>query len=105
MPAIEIINDLSVQEHDIINSFQLLTFKNMIYAANVQEDELGNANNKYYKELAKLAKEEKRECIPVSAQVESELIVLDESEKNVYLKDIGVGDPSKIGLSSLIQQL
>ena len=105
MPAIEIINDLSVQEHDIINSFQLLTFKNMIYAANVQEDELGNANNKYYKELAKLAKEEKRECIPVSAQVESELIVLDESEKNVYLKDIGVGDPSKIGLSSLIQHV
>ena len=30
---------------------------------------------------------------------------VDESEKNVYLKDIGVGDPSKIGLSSLIQHV
>ena len=78
----------------------------MIYAANVSEDELGTyEQNKYYQELLKLAKEENRECIPVSAQFESELIVLDENEKHDYLMDLKINDPSKIGLKLLIQHV
>eukprot|EP00942_MAST-04A_sp_MAST-4A-sp1_P005477 g5477.t1 len=105
-PAIEVANELTSQEYDIVKAFQLLTFKDMIYAANVSEDELGTyEQNKYYQELLKLAKEENRECIPVSAQFESELIVLDENEKHDYLMDLKINDPSKIGLKLLIQHV
>ena len=40
--------------------------------------------------------QERGNCIAISAQVESELVALEDEDKHEYLKDLGVEDPSSI---------
>ena len=105
-PAINVIGDLTDEELEATRMFQLLTMKNMIYAANVSDHELGSyRSSEHYQHLEKLAKEEGRDCIAISAQVESELVALEDEDKHEYLKDLGVEDPSSIGLNLLVQSV
>jgi ribosome-binding ATPase YchF (GTP1/OBG family) len=76
--------------------------KPCIYAANVSESDLkdqGEKNN-HVSDLRKIAANEKADLILVSAQVESEIMQLDEGERKLFLEDLGI---SKSGLDSLIQ--
>ena len=41
----------------------------------------------------------------ISAQVESELVALEDGERNEYLIDLGVKDPSAVGLNLLVQSV
>lgn len=63
--------ELSADEAPLIKQLMLLTTKPMLYAANVEEDDLGNkgAENKYVQDLKKRAAEEGVEVVVVSAKV------------------------------------
>jgi len=91
--------DLTDEENLIIKQLGFLTAKPIIYAVNLSESDLEKGND-YSEKVIKFAKDEKAECVKISAQVESELVDLDIEEKMDYLNDLGVKEG---GLSSLIK--
>lgn len=93
---------LSPEEYPLVKGLSLLTMKPMIYAANVSEDDLPTRGegNVHVEAVRKLAEEQKTEVVIVSAQVESELVDLDEDERKEFLESIGVQEG---GLNSLVR--
>ena len=89
------------EEYKIISSFSLITLKPIIYVANVTEDEVLDINNKYVNMVKEYAKNEKSEVVTISAKLESELVELEEEEKNIFLKEIGIEES---GLDKLIKK-
>lgn len=94
--------DLSPEEKEIVKTFNLLSSKPVIYAANVSEEDLGNNgdSNPYVAKIRKYASSENAEVVVVSAQIEAEISLLDNEEKMEFLNDLGV---EKSGLDKLIQ--
>lgn len=91
----------SEDEAAYIASYQLLTGKPVIYAANVAEDDLADdgASNSYVQAVLGLAKEKKSEVFVICAQIEQEIAELDEEEKKMFLEDLGI---ERSGLDKLI---
>ena len=79
-------------------ALQLLTAKPVLYIANVDEDSAGTGNTYSEKVLAHAASEN-AQAVVISAQIESELALLDEEERTEYLKELGLAEP---GLNRLI---
>lgn len=77
---------------------QLLTAKPVLYVANVDEASAASGNE-YSAQVQARAAEEGAECVVISAQIESELAVLDAEEREEYLADLGLEEP---GLDRLI---
>ena len=85
----------------LFNSYNLLTSKPTIYAANVAENDLSNdgADNEYVKSVREMAKKEGSEVFVICAQIEQEISELDDEEKAMFLEDLGL---SQSGLEKLI---
>ena len=86
----------------IFASYNLLTAKPTIYAANVSEDDLANdgADNPNVRNVRKLANEEGSEVFVICASVEEEISELDDEEKGEFLEALGL---SESGLDKLIK--
>ena len=84
-----------------ISSLNLLTWKPVIFAANVAEDDLADnaAGNAYVQEVRKFAAENGSEVFVICAQIEQEIAELDEDEKKMFLEDLGLKES---GLDKLI---
>jgi len=78
---------------------QLLTSKPVLYVANVDEASAATGNAYSDKVLAH-AKDEGAEAVVISAQIESELALLDGEERTEYLEALGLSEP---GLNRLIR--
>ncbi len=91
--------DLSEEEKRLIKPLGLLTLKPIIYATNLNEDDLANGNH-FYEQVKELANVDGAESIRISAQVEAELLELGEQERLDYLEGLGVKEG---GLKSLIE--
>ena len=83
---------LTPEEKVISKAFFLLTDKATIFACNVKDSELANADdNPYVKQVREYVKTHLAcEAVVISAQIESELIDLSEDEAREFLKDLGV---------------
>ena len=86
-------------EEKLLKSFNLLTKKPLIYAANVSESEITTEND-YVKKVREYASKENSEVVVISAKVESELSELEEEEKELFLQELGIDDS---GLNKLIK--
>ena len=84
-----------------INSLNLLTWKPVIFAANVGEDDLADdgANNAYVQDVKKFAAENDCEVFVICAQIEQEIAELDDDEKKLFLEELGLKES---GLDKLI---
>ncbi|WP_298912141.1 redox-regulated ATPase YchF [uncultured Algimonas sp.] len=78
---------------------QLLTTKPVLYVANVDEDSAATGNA-YSDKVVAHAKSEGSQAVIISAQIESEMAVLDDEEQAEYLEAIGLEEP---GLNRLIR--
>ncbi len=89
-------------EEAFLKSYQLLTYKPVIFAANVNEDELADdgASNEYVAKVREMAAGDGSEVFVICAQIEQEIAELDEEEKKMFLEDLGI---SESGLDKLIQ--
>lgn len=85
-----------------IKSLGLLTRKKMIYAANVADSDLANGN-KMVDKLKELAASEGAKLVLVSAQVEAELVELEEQDKLDFLQSLGV-ELEQCGLRALVRE-
>lgn len=82
---------LDSDEKLLIKSLNLLTFKNVLYAANVSEEDISNPlNNPYVKIVQEIAESEGAGVVPISAQVEAEIAELDGEERELFLQEIGL---------------
>lgn len=95
--------ELSKEEQVIVKGLHLLSSKAVIYAANVMEDDLADADaNDMVTKVREYAKNSQSAgCVVISAQIESELIDLDENDAKEFLADLGVEDS---GVSLLIRE-
>ncbi|MGD8558933.1 MAG: redox-regulated ATPase YchF, partial [Gammaproteobacteria bacterium] len=89
---------LSHEEKLLVRDLFLLTAKPTVYVANVAED--GFDNNPYLDKVRELAATEGAEVVPVCAAIESELVELDDEERDEFLKEIGLEEP---GLNRVIR--
>ncbi len=91
----------SEDEEAMIATWNLLTYKPVIYAANVAEDDLmdDGAANDYVNKVREYAAGENSEVFVICAQIEQEIAELDEDEKKMFLEDLGL---EQSGLEKLI---
>lgn len=82
-------------------SYNLLTAKPVIYAANVAEDDLADdgAGNLHVAAVREMAAAENSEVFVICAQIEQEIAELDDDEKQMFLEDLGLKES---GLDKLV---
>lgn len=83
----------------LINTYNLLTYKPVIYAANVNEEDLATDGNDMVDRVREYAKEHNSEVFVICAQIEQEIAELDDDEKKEFLEDLGLKES---GLDKLI---
>ncbi|MEM9738947.1 MAG: redox-regulated ATPase YchF [Pseudomonadota bacterium] len=77
---------------------QLLTAKPVLYIANVDETS-ASSGNAHSDKVVVHADSENAICVVISAQIESELALLEDDEREEYLEELGLEEP---GLNRLI---
>ena len=94
--------EMTADELETVKPFFLLTSKPVLYAANLNEDDLSNGyeDNIYLNKVIELAKAEGSEVIPICAKIEEEISTLDEEEKILFLNDYGL---EETGLNRLVK--
>ena len=93
----------SKEELKLIRSFNLLTLKPMLVIANFSEDEVFDpCGNKFFTDLVKYGNDNNLEIIPISAQVEAEISLLDSlEEQQEFLMSYGL---TESGLDTIIKK-
>ena len=93
--------DFDNEEAEYVRSLDLLTYKPVIYAANVSEDMLSeDADNDHVRQVREYADKEGSETVVLCAKLEAEIAELDDDEKALFLEDLGI---SESGLDKLIK--
>ena len=94
------INDEDEQQW--LESYNLLTYKPVIFAANVAEDDLADdgTSNAGVQAVREYAKREVCEVFVVCAEIEQEIAELDDDEKSMFLEELGLKES---GLEKLIK--
>lgn len=86
----------------LMKEYNLLTYKPVIYAANVTENDLADdgASNSLVGDVRKFAEEEDSEVFVICAQIEQEISELEDDERAMFLEDLGLKES---GLEKLIR--
>jgi GTP-binding protein YchF len=93
--------ELSDDEREFAKGLGLLSFKPVIYAANVSEADAGGADgNPHVERVRELAASEGADVVVLCAKLEAELAELDEAETDVFLDELGIRDS---GLDQLVR--
>ncbi|MBQ9491491.1 MAG: redox-regulated ATPase YchF [Firmicutes bacterium] len=88
-------------EKKIVEKFNLLTFKPVLYAANISENDLLDKNeNKYVEQVKKFAANENSRVFDICAKIEEDISKLDSDEKKIFLDEMGIAES---GLDKLIK--
>ena len=95
--------EYTAEEQELIKDLPLLTFKPVLYAANVSEDDFTNGieGNSMVRELEELAAKEGSEVMPISAKIEEDISILPPEEKDEYLEALGINES---GLDRLVKK-
>ena len=93
--------ELDDDEREFVKSLDLLSFKPVIYAANVSEDEAAGAeDNDMVKQVREFAATEGSDVIVICARLEEEISQLDDEEKAMFLEELGIKES---GLDKLVK--
>lgn len=84
-----------------LKNYGLLTAKPFMLVANIKESSIANPEaDSLYQKLKAYAQKTNSKIIGISAQIESELAVLEEEDKAMFLADLGIEEP---GLNRLVK--
>ncbi|MGX8797869.1 redox-regulated ATPase YchF [Fusibacter sp. JL298sf-3] len=93
--------DLDDDEFEFVKSLNLLSFKPIIYCANVSEDDIAaDEENAFVKEVRAFAETENAEVIVVCGKIEQEIAELDDEDRQAFLSELGLNES---GLDQLIK--
>ncbi|MDK2902481.1 MAG: ribosome-binding ATPase [Clostridiales bacterium] len=88
-------------QQEFVRQLQLLTYKPVLYVANIDEDSITRPeSNPYVKKVMDYAKDEGSEVIPLCAKLEEEIVQLDNEEKKLFMEEMGL---EQSGLERLIK--
>ncbi|NPA33371.1 MAG: redox-regulated ATPase YchF [Chlorobi bacterium] len=97
------IRSIGIQDEEfskLLNQYQFLTAKPVVYIANIDESQINNPGE-YVKQLEEIAKKEGTFVLPICAKVEAELAEIeDEQERRELLEVYGLEEP---GINRLIR--
>jgi ribosome-binding ATPase len=92
---------LSEKEESIIEDWQLLTAKPVIYVINTGEDELDQQEPETVKAVKLFAEESGSPVISICASLEAELEGMNEEDKNLFMDEYGLKETSLNRLTKL----
>ncbi|NLD16002.1 MAG: redox-regulated ATPase YchF [Tissierellia bacterium] len=92
--------EFNEEEEKILRSYNLLSLKKVIYAANVSEDEINSENNDLVEKVKEVAKLEGSNVVQISAEIESQIAQLDSDDAKFFLEEMGM---TESGLDKLIK--
>ena len=95
--------ELDEEEAEYVKTIGLLSYKPIIYVANVSDDEVADAEagkNPYVETVRKIAAEENAEVVVICAEIEAEMAELDEEERAMFLAELGIEES---GLDKLVK--
>lgn len=93
--------DLNEEQMKIAKGLHLLTYKPMLYVANVSEEEVADPDsNENVQKVREHAAKENAEVIVICARIEEEIAELEADEKDMFLEDLGI---TESGLDKLIR--
>lgn len=92
--------ELTEDEAEFVKSLDLLSYKPIIYAANVSEDDAAAEDNEFIAKVREYAAAENAEVIVVCAKLEAEMAELDDEEKEMFLEELGI---TESGLDKLVK--
>ena len=93
--------DLDEDEEAFVKTLGLLSYKPIIYVANVADDEVADAdNNPYVQQVREIAASEGAEVVVICAEIEAEVAELDDEERTLFLEELGIEES---GLDKLIK--
>ncbi|MDY0089479.1 MAG: redox-regulated ATPase YchF [Flavobacteriaceae bacterium] len=88
------------EEEALLESFQLITSKPVLYVCNVDEGSAKNGN-KYVDQIRDLVKDEDAEVLVLAVATEADITELESyEERQMFLEDLGLDEP---GVSKLIR--
>ena len=90
--------ELSPEELLVSQRLCLLTAKPVLYVANVSDD--GYENNPLLEKVLAMAAQEKARVVALCASTESELVELDDADRQEFMSDLGLTEP---GLNRVIR--
>lgn len=95
--------ELTEEEHIFVKGLNLLSYKPVIYVANVSESDAANdgINNPHVQAVKEYAKKENSSVIVICAQIEEEISQLDDEEKKMFLEELGLKES---GLDKLVKE-
>jgi ribosome-binding ATPase len=83
-----------------MHTIQLLTDKPVMYVANTDENGVANGN-RYLDAVRQRAASEGALVVPICAKIESEISLLDDDDRAMFLADLGMAEP---GLDRVIRE-
>ena len=93
--------ELDEEEEDFVKSLGLLSYKPIIYVANVSDDEVADADsNPYVQQVREIAEAEGAQVVVICAEIEAEMAELEDEERAMFLEEMGIEES---GLDKLIK--
>lgn len=93
--------DLTDDEREFVKSLNLLSFKPIIYCANVsEEDVVAGIENDHVKAVKAFAQSENAEVVVICGKVEQEIAELEDEDRQAFLEELGLKES---GLDQLIR--
>jgi len=93
--------DFTEEEFEFVKSLDLLSFKPIIYAANVSEEEAAaGKDNEYVRAVREFAATEGSDVVVICAKLEAEIAELEDDEKAAFLEEMGI---TESGLDKLVR--
>lgn len=91
--------EFTEDEYQLMSSFNFITLKKIIYAANVNEEDAIEGSNEFTKEVEEYATKENAKVIVMCAKLECELSELQDEERITFMEDMGLKES---GLDMLV---
>jgi len=84
--------DLSGHEKEVLDALFLLTLKPVLFAANISEEDIGKSDqdNEVLKKVRDFAGSVNSQVMVISAKIEDELSALDPTERELFMKELGI---------------
>lgn len=95
--------DLEEEEADYVKTIGLLSYKPIIYVANVSDDGVADAEagkNPHVETVRKIAAEEGAQVVVICAEIEAEMAELDDEERSMFLEELSIEES---GLDKLVK--
>jgi len=82
--------DVNEDEDKFLRSLGLLTYKPVIYVANISEKEIKAGGNEFSRQVKEFAQSENSKAITLCAKIEEEIASLPKEERGMFKEELGI---------------